>query len=195
MDPKEELFNDHRYIAREVAMYYTRRYCRPFAETLDHAEFALALIACGVAGEYDPERGTVEGWLRFKMLMHLKDVYLRGYHPHCPNVRETHRRRVHVDSDLLEVLDETTELKRLGGNKPSTGWLDRLWAEVSEEAAALLEIICDAPHDLLLEICPTPGRTNKRKRRNLITYLTDVLDWPEAKVLRAFAEVESCVCR
>ena len=35
MDRKEEMFNDNRYIAKQVASYYTHRYHRPLHETLD----------------------------------------------------------------------------------------------------------------------------------------------------------------
>lgn len=197
MDSREELFHQYRYVAGQVARAHSRRYNVPVTEANDHADFALALLLYEQAESYKPEKGTVEAWLRFKITMHLRDVHLRGYHPHCPDVKE-HKcyDQVMVDTHLLQTLDEVTELKRLRSRpNPTPSWVDRFLREASEEASALLEIIWDAPQDLLAEICPKPGRRPSDKRLNLIHYLVDVLDWSEERVRSAFQEVEACLCR
>lgn len=195
MESKEKAFNENRYIAKQVAVYYTRRYHRPFHETLDHAEFALALLVCDAAGAHKPELGTVEAWLRFKIGMHLKDVYLRGYHPHCADVLEPRKQKEMAHSPLLAALDEATELRKAGPPKPNTSWINRLLTEVGEEASALIEIILDAPHDLLNEISSREGRSKEYKRQSLISYLVDILDWSEWEVRQAMVEVETCLNR
>jgi len=190
---QEELFQTYRHVAKQVAMYHSRRFHRPIEETLDHAEFAMALLVCNERG-YDPARGPMEAWLRFKITMHLKDVYTRGTHPHCGNVREAAYSPERVDTDLLEMADGTTELIPPLRRKPNTGWITRLLAEVSEEASALLEIILDAPQDLMTELC-SPHCPQPRRKQNLIEYLINVLDWSEARVTKAVAEVEGCLHR
>ena len=189
----EEEFNEHRPQALKAARWAARHYRRPLSETLDHAEFALALLICGDDCGHDPDQLSLGQWLCVKACYHLREVYTKGKHPHCPDIRESRafRRERSATSQIRDWESGKKPSPPALGTKPA--WFQQILQEVNEEGASLLQIIMEAPADLWKEIKPDRGRTPRIKQRRLAAYLVDVLDWPVYKVYKAFHEVQGCV--
>lgn len=179
----EERFIQYRPLAQRVAREYCKKYNRPLYETQDHADFALALLLIEPNG-HNPQIRPLKQWLTIKIRYHLKEIYLRGRHPNVEGVKETIA--CYLENSASDQLKDHYE-------KTPPNWIQNLLTEVTEETAAVVRIIMEAPEDLLNEICPEKGRTMQKKRRNLKAYLIDVLDWEPHDVNVAFEEMITCL--
>jgi len=196
---KEIMFLEHRSVALSVARRFSSKYNRPLEETLDHAEFALVIFIY-TSFKHSPSLSSLKSWLWKKVFWHLQEVYTKGRHPHCPNIREHWAngrpdRREIACSDQIEKWEQGNALHCPTSLHTKPSWLQNLIDEVGEEGATLLHIIADAPHDLIAEISSERGRTQNKRRANLMAYLVDVLNWPMSRVTRAFTEIETCLSR
>lgn len=206
MNDNEKLFFEHRKIAKNIAIFYSRKYHKPIEETTNNAEFALCLLLYGDnALKFDPEKQSISTWLGIKIYWYMKDVYERGHWCGCADLAEPRSFKEIQDDDLFQkwesghnVYSYNAENKNPNIVAPQEftigySWFQNLLEEVSEESIALLQIIADAPKDLLLEIMPQKGRTAKRKKQNLYEYLVDVLDWKPETVEKAFCEIQAAL--
>jgi hypothetical protein len=205
---KEQTYFQYQFVATKLAKHYSKKFQRPLEETQSHADFALCLLIYEDHCHFDPALQTLETWLGIKIYWHLKEIYTRGIHPHCDDLREPVSFKEHHDTDWLNAMDNGDKFNSYapGGLEntrnthtvPDGGiikptWIQNLKEEIKEEGLSLLQIILDAPSDLLAEILPQKGRTQEKKQNHLYNYLVDVLDWNPDKVDQAFNELKACL--
>jgi len=188
---KEEMFFKYRTAADEVAYKFSLKYNRSPEETKDHTDFALAvLIFQGLS--YDPSKSSLRNWIKVKVYWYLQEIYHSGKYPHCSGIQERRGNDEIPCSDILPLWEDG-EVSPPASLSAKPNWIQNLIIEAGEEAQALLQILRDAPDDLIKGICPAQGRVNVTKQNNLRTYLIDTLDWPWEKVDRAFEGIQSCL--
>ncbi len=196
MTEQEQLFQEYADVAVEEAKRCSRRYRRPYSETIDHANFGLALLLYQ-GSNHDPEKLPLRRWLAVKLYHHMRELYLRGRHGTCDNLREFSRgRRELAASDRFDNWSSgasKSNEKVPDGFVAKPSWWDRVLREASEEGLALLHILRDAPRDLMSEIGPSCVLTPVVRQKRLYAYLMDVLDWEHDAIDAAFKEVRACM--
>jgi len=186
---KEQMYHDHLHIAERTARLYSRKFKCPIADARDNANFALALLIYNnEIVSYDPEKQTLEGWFYVRLNWHLREVYTRGRHPHCPSLREPQFYREipsseeFVEMDMKEV-PETLKVDALP-------WLNRFLAGLTEEGAEIVRVILNAPAEIVNALDSNQGRTAADKQKTLYEYLVDDLDKQPTQTACAFLDIK-----
>ena len=191
-EEKEGLFNALLPIAERAARHYSKRYQRPIYETRDHAQFALCLLIYDTHCNFNPEKQTMEVWIAVKLHWHLREVYQRGLHPWCGDLREPRSFKEIPCSDLMEQWEAgvCAEPPQALSQEPPVNWLNAFIEPLSEEGRALVDLLMSAPADLWNDIKPVGGRSKQCRQRRLFEYLVDVLDWNIPTAEKAFTEIQ-----
>lgn len=213
---KERQWKQFINLARSIAGKIAHKYCRPYSDMLDVAEYALALTlwdeALWAEDEWDPKRAGLSTFIYSRVYFHLLNVVTRGIHP-SPRGKLKVRLR---ERWLREspVKDINSVVGRRMGEGSSKNWLAQLLAELSEEGCALVGIILEAPEEvmngiqsyLIDELDWSSERIESTEKngelfaltpgvaRNAVKdYLIDELDWTRADVSRVWREVKECL--
>lgn len=190
---KLELFETYSYIAEKLSRHFAKKYHRQITETRDHAQFALCLMIYDESRwTYDGSKGTLDTWLGTNVYWHLQEIYCRGKHPACPELREPFGYNELHDTDLINQWDEGV-LPAPESIAIDTPWITDLLERTTSEGRAVIEIILNAPAELLDDILPQQGRTAKQKQNNVWQYLIDVLDWHPATATSAMNDIQAAL--
>lgn len=148
-------------------------------ELIDEGDHALALLFCkfdrpGVRHR-NPTNVADHTWVYRVVRWAMLDY-----------IRSTEKRW-----KRLELLIAKAEQARV--DKPS--WLQRLTADLSEDAYTLINLIIFAPTELIdaLRVTKRPASVI-RARRAIEDYLQHRLGWPPARVGDVWSEVRECIC-
>lgn len=174
---KENLYFQFLPMARKVAGKLSRAHSRDYEEIADIAEYVLALEVFGDE-RIDKSKSGWSTYLYYRIYWFLKEVITRGRYPRTDEITDVDPRQ--CVEDLQER--DTTPTR--------SSWIDDLRQELSEEGAALLRIICEAPEELKAGISP---RAPARSKSMVHDYLIDVLDWDDFKFQQAWDEIESAI--
>lgn len=199
----EKVFKKFRWIAKDIARRTFRHYGKTYREVLGNAEFALVMIL-NEPSTFDPGRNvSIKTWLWRKVYWYIKEVYVRGRHPHHTDLREFRAGEIPFscwDKEWLGNGDEETsgscEIRKVLEERlvVKPNWFQNLLQEVSEEGQVLLRTVVEAPKEVLAELYPKRRTPDIENRRQVIkAYLVDVLDWDHSKLDRAWKEVQECL--
>jgi len=182
----DQQFQDLQPVIADASRYVSIRLGQPFRDVLEDAQVTLFLLLKEGSG-YNAERGSFEAWIKCKIIWRLKTLYLRGKIPFHRDLS------LPISSTREKVLSQCPDDNCAPEAEVKENWFKRILLEVSEECAALLQIIREAPDDLWLEICPCQGRSAETKQQNLRQWLIDVADWHPEKIDTAFSEIQACL--
>lgn len=178
-----ERFTLYQPLIEKSARIYASKFHTPIENARSNAQFGMAMILLKPT-EYDPTKGTLEKWISVQLNYYMKEVYLRGNHVGSPSIKESN----HYSNEITNCELDTSDCRRI-----QTGWLNSIMHEFSDEALAVIDIICEAPTELANTISAKPRRTQVNKQHNLMAYLIDTVDWPLHKVEAAFKELKQCL--
>lgn len=175
---RDRLFYKYEKMGYKVAKRFSDRFGVPYQPLADESLFILVRY---VAEEWDFDfknhKGSESTWMYQVFYWQLMNVILGKSKDFKTNKNEVPFSTLAPDGRIKEP-------------PAREDWLGKLFAEISEEARALVNTVIDAPAEIADVMVP---RTCGRAREAVRQYLIDEKDWSNHRLDKAWAEVQSCL--
>jgi len=168
---KVRAWESHQALAVKLASQFAAHYEMPHSELVIEAN-AILTDELFVRQKYDSTKGaSITSWLYKILYWKLLDYCSRNRDPAIP----------------FSAFD-TEEIQCQPAAKPNR--VQRLLQELSEEGQFLVHIVINAPAEIVDDISP---QTKAKGRRAVQKYMLETCHWDQAKLDRAWQEVQECL--